>query len=87
MRKHNLTEEERGRMLTDSRKLAALLEECRKRKTAVDRSRAKTLAGAHPKAASAQLRKLLEQAEIPADIIREFVPDRKEGLFGGLFSS
>ena len=94
LRKGQLEEEERGRLLTDSRKLRAMQDECRalkddvlQKKTAGDRRRAEALMGAHRKAAPAELRALLEKAGIPAALIRELVPDRKEGLFGGLFSS
>ncbi len=87
VRKRNLKEEERGRLLSDSRKLQSLLEECRKMKNAIDLPRAKALVHANPKAAPPELRKLLGQAGIPPQMIRDFVPDRKTGFFGGLFSS
>ena len=90
----HLKEEERGRLLSDSRKLRALMDECRtlkegllQKKALEDRKRAKALAGANPKASGAALRKLLEEAGIPENLITELVPERKEGLFGGLFRS
>lgn len=90
----SLSEEERGRMLSDSRKLRSMMDECRtlkediaKRRLQEARRRAKKLLEANPKAAPAALRDLLAEARIPPDMIRELVPERKEGLFGGLFGS
>lgn len=89
-----LSEEDRGRLLSDSRKLRSMLDECRalkddlvKKMGAEDRRRAKALLKANPKATPTALRNLLEEAGIPAAVIRELLPERKEGLFGGLFSS
>ena len=94
LRTSKLAEEDRGRLLSDSRKLRSLLDECGALKERVmqkrsgdERRRAEKLLGAHPKASPAALRKLLEDAGISAGMIRELVPERKEGLFGGLFSS
>ena len=87
-----LGEEERGRMLSDSRKLRSMLDECRdlndrisKKNEASDRRRAEDLIAAHSKSTPDDLRKLLGDKGIPAAIIRELLPERKGGLFGGLF--
>ena len=87
-----LGEEERGRMLSDSRKLRSLLDECRalndtisKKNEDSDRKRAEDLVAANSKTSPEALRKLLGDSGIPASVIRELVPERKGGLFGGLF--
>ena len=87
-----LSEEQRGRMLTDSRKLRALLDECRgfmdeinRNRQEAERKRAARLAEANSRLSGAALRKLLEDGGISPAVIREFVPEKKEGLFGGLF--
>ncbi len=94
MRTGKLSEEDRGRLLSDSRKLRAMLDECRvlkegitQGKAAEERRRAEALLEANPKAAPAALRKRLEDAGISGALIRELVPERKEGLFGGFFKS
>lgn len=87
-----LGEEERGRLLSDSRKLRSMLDECRtlldtisKKNEESDRKRAEDLIAANPKAAPEALRKFLGDKGIPVAIIRELLPERKAGLFGGLF--
>lgn len=87
-----LSEEDRGRMLSDSRKYRAMLDECEvlqdtisKSRAATDRQRAQEILAANRKAAPATLRKLLADAEIPTALIRELVPEQKSGLLGGLF--
>jgi hypothetical protein len=94
LRTGSLSEEERGRMLSDSRKLRSMMDECRtlkedlaKRKATEERRRAQHLLASHPKASAAELRNLLKEARIPASLIGELVPERKERLFGGLFGS
>lgn len=89
-----LTEEERGRLLSDTRKYRNLLDECRSLAEAIrgsggapqtDRDRAKAIVAANPKAAVSALRKLMEDAGIPKSLIDELAPAKKEGLLGGLF--
>ena len=87
-----LGEEERGRLLSDSRKLRSLLDECRalsesiaKKNAESDRKRAEELIASNSKASPDSLRKLLGDNGIPATVIRELLPERKGGLFGGLF--
>ncbi|NCC77265.1 MAG: hypothetical protein EOM08_12615 [Clostridia bacterium] len=83
MRTGQLSDEERGRMLSDSRKLRSMLDECRalkesiqQGKAAEDRQRAEELIRRHAKASPAELRNLLEEAGIPGPLIRELVTPR-----------
>ena len=87
-----LGEEERGRLLSDSRKLRSMLDECRalsdniaKKNAESDRKRAEELIASNSKASPDAIRKLLGDNGISASIIRELLPERKGGLFGGLF--
>lgn len=87
-----LGEEERGRLLSDSRKLRSMLDECRalsdniaKKNAESDRKRAEELISSNSKASPDAIRKLLGDNGISASIIRELLPERKGGLFGGLF--
>ena len=87
-----LGEEERGRLLSDTRKLRSMLDECRalndnisKKNSEIDRKRAEALIATNAKSSPEEIRKLLGDNGIPAAMIRELVPERKGGLFGGLF--
>ena len=92
LRQGKLSEEQRGRMLTDSRKLRSMIEECRtllepinKKLEADNRKRAEALVAANSKMQASALRNLLEENGISAAMARELVPDKKESRFGGLF--
>lgn len=92
LRTRKLTEEQRGKMLSDSRKLRSMIDECRilfekvgKKPVADPRKRAEALIAANPRMAGTALRKVLEDNGIPAQLARELVPEKREGLFGGLF--
>ncbi len=94
MRTGQLSDEERGRMLSDSRKLRSMLDECRalkesiqQGKAAEDRQRAEEVIRRHAKSSPAELRNRLEEAGISDALIRKLVPERKESLFGGFFKS
>ena len=87
-----LTEEERGRLLSDTRKYRSMIEECRTlaesirgKKPKTDRERAQSILSQNPKASASTLRKLLKEAGIPDALINELAPAKKEGLLGGLF--
>jgi uncharacterized protein (DUF2225 family) len=92
LRVGKLSEEQRGRMLSDSRKLRSMIDETKalqepikKKRDEAERARAKKFVQAHSKTVGPALRKLMEQEGFSAGIVREMVPEKKEGLFGGLF--
>ncbi len=90
-----LADDERGRMVSDSRKYRSLLDESRDLMDTIakksqpgvsDKKKASDILAKNPKAAPAALRKLMEQAGVAPAVIKEMVPERKEGgLLGGLF--